>query len=48
MTRPALTKDSISGTGLQFQRFSLLSSWRGAWWIAGRHGAGEGDESSTS
>jgi len=30
--------------GLQFQRFSPLSSWWGAWWHAGGHGAGEGAE----
>ena len=34
--------------GSQFQRFSPLSSWQEAWWCAGRHGAGEGAESSTS
>ena len=27
--------------------FSLLSSWQGAWQCAGRHGSGEGAESST-
>jgi hypothetical protein len=27
--------------GLQFQRFSPLSSWQEAWQCAGRHGAGE-------
>lgn len=26
------------GSGLQFQKFSPLSSWRGAWWRAGRYG----------
>ena len=26
---------------LQLQRFSPLSSWQGAWWYTGRHGAGE-------
>jgi hypothetical protein len=34
--------------GLQFQRFSSLSSWWEAWWHAGTHGAGEVAESSTS
>ena len=34
--------------GLQVQRFSPLSSWQEAWQCAGRHGAGEGAESSTS
>ena len=38
----------LIGTGLQFQRFSPLSSWQKAWWHTGRHGAGEGTESSTS
>jgi hypothetical protein len=38
----------LIGTGLQVQRFSSLSSWREAWWHAGRHGAGEVAESSTS
>ena len=36
------------GAGLQFQRFSPLSSWQEAWQCAGRHGAGEGAESSVS
>ena len=35
-------------TGLQFQRFSPLSSWWEAWQNPGRHGAGEQAESSTS
>ena len=35
-------------SGLNFQRFSLLSSQSKVWWRAGRHGAGEGAESSTS
>jgi hypothetical protein len=33
---------------LQFQKFSTLSSWKKAWQHAGRHGTGEGTESSTS
>ena len=33
--------------GLQFQRFSPLSWWE-AWQYAGRHGAREGAESSTT
>jgi hypothetical protein len=38
----------LIGTGLQVQRFSPLLSWWVAWQHAGRHGAGEGAESSTS
>jgi hypothetical protein len=38
----------LIGTGLQFQRFSLLSSWWGALWYAGRHDEEETAESSTS
>jgi hypothetical protein len=34
-------------TGLQFQRFSPLSSWRESWHCVGRHGA-EGAKSSIS
>jgi hypothetical protein len=34
--------------GLQFHRFSPLSSWREAWQCPGRHGAGDGIERSTS
>jgi|UPI00001F6546 hypothetical protein len=37
----------LIGAGLQFQRFSPLSSWREAWQHAGRQG-GEGAKSSTS
>ena len=37
-------KHSI-GAGLQFKRFSLLSSWKEGWQHPGRYGAG-GDESS--
>lgn len=37
----------VLGAGLQFQRFSPLSSWWEAWQCAGRYGAG-GTESSTS
>jgi len=36
------------GAGLQFQRFSPLLPWQGAWRHAGSCGAGEGAESSTS
>jgi hypothetical protein len=39
---------TLIGAGLQFQRFSPLSSWPEAWQCAGRLGAGEGTESSTS
>jgi len=38
----------LIGAGLQVQRFSPLSSWQEAWQHPGRHGAGEGAESSTS
>ena len=38
----------LIGAGLQLQRFSPLSSWQEAWQRAGRHGAGEGAQSSTS
>ena len=34
----------LIGAGLQIQKFSLLVSW----WEAGRHGVGEGAESSAS
>ena len=34
--------------GLAVQRFSLLSSWWGAWWHKGSHGAEEVAENSTS
>ena len=30
----------LIGSSLQFQRFSQLSLWWGAWWHAGKHGAG--------
>ena len=38
----------LIGAGLQFQRFSPLPLWQGAWQHTGRHGAGEIAESSTS
>ena len=38
----------LIGAGLQFQRFSPLSSWQETWQSAGRHGAGERAESSAS
>jgi hypothetical protein len=38
----------LTGTGLQFQRFSPLSSWQEAWQHSGRHGVIEGAKSSTS
>jgi hypothetical protein len=38
----------LIGAGLQFQRFRPLSSWQKAWPHLGKHGAGEGAESSTS
>ena len=34
----------LIGAGLQFQRFSPLSSWQEAWQPAGSDGAGEGGE----
>ena len=40
-------KGHLTGTGLQFQGFSPLSSWQEAWQHPGRHGAG-GAKSSTS
>jgi hypothetical protein len=39
-------KISTTGAGLQFQRFSPLSSRKETWQCPGRHGAGEGAESS--
>ena len=42
MTKGALYKGQhLIEAGLQFQRFSPLSSRWGAWQHAGRHGAGE-------
>jgi hypothetical protein len=38
----------LIGAGLQFQRFSPLTSCQEAWWQAGRCGAGDGPESSPS
>lgn len=38
----------LIGAGLQVQRFSPLSSWWEAWQHAGRCGAEEGAEGSTS
>jgi hypothetical protein len=37
----------LIGADLQFQRFSLFSSWQEAWQAVGRHGTG-GAENSTS
>jgi hypothetical protein len=48
MTKASLKREHLIGSGLQFQRFSLLSSWWEAWEHPGRHGAGEGAENSTS
>ena len=36
----------LIGAGLQIQRFNPLSSWQETWQGQGRHGAGEGAESS--
>ena len=44
----AYKEQHLIGADLQFQRFSLLSSRWEAWQDAGRHGAREGAESSTS
>lgn len=33
--------------GLHFQRYNSLSSWQGAWWLAGKDGAGEVAQSHT-
>ena len=42
MAKATLIKEKhLIGAGLQFQRFSPLSSWQEAWQHAGRHGAGE-------
>jgi hypothetical protein len=38
----------LIGAGLQIETFNPLLSWEEAWWHAGRQGAGEGAESSTS
>ena len=40
--------NNLIEAGLQFQRFSPLSLWQKTWQGAGRHGAGEGSESSRS
>jgi hypothetical protein len=40
--------DYFIWAALHFQRFSPLSSWPEAWWHAGRHGAREEAETSTS
>jgi hypothetical protein len=37
----------LIGVGLQFQRFSLLSSWQEIWQCAGRHDAGEAESSAS-
>jgi hypothetical protein len=46
--RSSYKSKHLIGAGLQFQRFSSLSSWWEAWQSAGRHSAREGAESSTS
>jgi hypothetical protein len=38
-TASLVKEDSGIGAGLEFQRFSPLSSWWEAWQCAGRHGA---------
>ena len=48
MTMAARIKENLIGAGLHHQRFSPLSSGQEAWQPPGRHGAGEGAESSTS
>ena len=47
-SRQLLERKHLIGAGLQFQRFSPLSSQWEAWQCAGRLGAGEGAESSIS
>jgi hypothetical protein len=47
VTKATLIKEYLIGAGLQFQRFSPLSSKHEAWQHPARHGAG-GAESSTS
>ena len=42
------TRKHLIWAGLEFQKFNSLSSWKETWWHAGRHGAGEGAESSRS
>jgi hypothetical protein len=46
-TATLIKRKHLTGVYLQFQRFSPLSSWQGALWHAGRHGAGEVAETST-
>jgi hypothetical protein len=49
MTKATYIKVDISpGLAYIFKSSSSLSSWWEAWQHAGRHGAGEGAESSTS
>lgn len=48
MTKVTLIKKTFNWAGLQFQRFSPLPAWQEAWQRVGRHGSGEGAESSTS
>jgi hypothetical protein len=46
MVKETHKRQHLIGAGLQFQRFSPLSSWQNAWQRPGRYGAGEGTESS--
>lgn len=46
MTTAGLIKEGIQLRVAYSSRFSTLSSWRDAWWHAGRHVAGEVAESS--
>jgi hypothetical protein len=41
-------RQHLIGAGLQFQRFSPLSSRQEAWHCSGRHGTGEGTERSVA
>lgn len=48
MTTTTYKRKNLIGAGLQYQSYSLFSSWKGAWWPAGRHVPEEVHESSTS
>ena len=48
MTKVTHTGQYLIGAGFQFQNSSLVSLWWEAWQQAGRRGAREGAESSTS
>ena len=48
MTTAILIQETFNWGWLTVQTFSPLSSWQQTWWHTGRHGAGEGAESSAS